>query len=100
MWLSNCDFRENRSSERRTLLKDVNGNVICTFNIFGPSGIMFGTADVDKNLLNNYYFNRIHSVVYLIFSKKVYSVVTQLNQSRYRPGVAQRVPGSLGSQIS
>lgn len=49
MWLRNCEFRENRSSARRTLLNGVNGNVFCTFNIFGPTGIKFVTVDIYKN---------------------------------------------------
>jgi len=36
---------------------------------------------------------RIDLITLIIYDKKV-------NQSRYRPGVAQRVPGILDSQIS
>jgi hypothetical protein len=33
-------------------------------------------------------------------SNKCRHIKKRVKQSRYRPGVAQRVPGSLGSQIS
>ena len=40
------------------------------------------------------------NVLFLDFKQVFHSVKKKVEQSRYRPGVAQRVPGSLFSQIS
>jgi hypothetical protein len=63
-----------------------------TSNLVGKLGIISeGTLDVDEGLY-----------VSFIDGQKEFVLVnrTKFGRSCYRPGVAQRVPGSQGSQIS
>jgi hypothetical protein len=55
-------------------------------------------TDADRLLhRKSYYKLHAHNEDEIRFFVKV---KVKVKQSRYRPGVAQRVPGSLGSQIS
>jgi hypothetical protein len=42
----------------------------------------------------------MHLLNTTVYIKRIYTYKVKVKQSRNKPGVAQRVPGGLGSQIS
>ena len=82
----------------------VSTDLPCTFSYHPQSVFLLIYSGADKSLARpgrkQATATEDFDFVYILFIIIIEGILKKVNQSRYRPGVAQRVPGSEGTQIS